>query len=170
MRVCWVALIITTFNSKAASRRPLIFIALMVSMCQIGMWINLVYTCCYSNLSTNHVGCPIVQPRASLILLNIYYFRLNIFKKGTFKRLFEKRAHCQKTLGGGGMRQRPPLPLLLRRVWINNSAGISSLMNKRILLPWQFQSYLNGGIYSSITNWALVKEESSFVSEAMRMS
>ena len=32
--------------------------------------------------------------------MNIYYFRFNIFKKGTFNGLFEKRAHCQKTLEG----------------------------------------------------------------------
>ena len=29
-------------------------------MCQKGMWLNLVYTCCYSSLSTNHVRCPIM--------------------------------------------------------------------------------------------------------------
>ena len=29
-------------------------------MCQMGMWLSLVYTCCFSSLSTNHVGCPIV--------------------------------------------------------------------------------------------------------------
>ena len=78
-------------------------------MCQMGMWLNLVYLCFYSSLSTKHVGFPImtlkfitrylsIRPRASLILLNIYYFRFKTFKKGTFKGLFEKRAHCQMPL------------------------------------------------------------------------
>ena len=81
-------------------------------MCQIGMWLNLVYMCFYSSLSTKHVGFPImtlnfttrnlsIRPTASLILLNIYYFRFNIFIKG----LFEKRVHSQKIWG----EQTPPL-------------------------------------------------------------
>ena len=28
--------------------------------CQMGMWLNLVYMCCYFYLSTNHVRCPIM--------------------------------------------------------------------------------------------------------------
>ena len=28
--------------------------------CQKSIWLNLVYMCCYSSLSTNHVGCPIM--------------------------------------------------------------------------------------------------------------
>ena len=76
-------------------------------MCQIGVWLNLVYMCCYSSLSTKHVGCPImtlnfttryssIRPRAPSIILNIYYFRFNIFKKGTFKGLFEKKGTLSK--------------------------------------------------------------------------
>ena len=67
-------------------------------MCQMGMWLNLVYVCFYFSLSIKHGGFPImtlklttrylsIQPRASLVLLNIYYFRFNIFKKGTFNQL-----------------------------------------------------------------------------------
>ena len=37
-----------------------------------------------------------VRPRASLILLNIYNFKFIILKKGIFKGLFEKRAHCPR--------------------------------------------------------------------------
>ena len=71
-----------------------------IVMRQMGMWLNLVYMCCYSSLSTKHVGCLImtlklttryssIWPRASLILLNIYYFSdLIFFKKSTFKGLF----------------------------------------------------------------------------------
>ena len=29
-------------------------------MCQMSIWLNLVYICCYSSLSTNHVGWPIM--------------------------------------------------------------------------------------------------------------
>ena len=36
------------------------------------------------------------------MLLNIYYFRFNIFQKGTFKGFFEKIAHYQKTFFGEG--------------------------------------------------------------------
>ena len=36
------------------------FKSVTMVMCQMGMWLNLVYTCCYSSLSTNHVGCPIM--------------------------------------------------------------------------------------------------------------
>ena len=106
------------FNSKTASRVPLIiFIALMVSPttnwrawpCQMGLWLNLVYMCCYSSFSTNHVGCPImtlnfttrsssIRPRASLILT---ISDLIFSKKTHLKDSLEKRAHCQKTLGGG---------------------------------------------------------------------
>ena len=49
------------FNSKTASRvRLIIFIALMVS--PTITWLNLVYMCCYSSLSINHVGHPIMNP------------------------------------------------------------------------------------------------------------
>ena len=82
--------------------------------------------CCYSTLWTNHIGCLIMtlnfiipwssfQSKASLILLNIYYSRFSVFKKGIFKEIFKKRAHCRKTFGG---RQTPPtLYPLLRRAW-----------------------------------------------------
>ena len=47
------------------------------------------------------------------MLLNIYYFRFNIFNKDTFKRPFEKkRAYYQKTLGGGA--NAPSAPLFRR--------------------------------------------------------
>ena len=47
---------------------------------------------------------------ASLILLNIYYFRLNIFKKGTFKGLFEKKSTLSGNFFWGEGRQTlPPL-------------------------------------------------------------
>ena len=36
------------------------FKSVTMVMCQMGMWLNLVHTCCYSSLSTNHVGCPIM--------------------------------------------------------------------------------------------------------------
>ena len=36
------------------------FKSVIMVMCQMGMWLNIVYTCCYSNLSTNHVGCCIM--------------------------------------------------------------------------------------------------------------
>ena len=39
---------------------------------------------------------------ASLTLMNIYYFRLNIFKKGTFKGLFEKKGTFSANFGGVG--------------------------------------------------------------------
>ena len=39
---------------------------------------------------------------ASLILLNIYSFRLNIFKKGTCKVLFEKKDTLSANFEGGG--------------------------------------------------------------------
>ena len=29
-------------------------------MCQMSIWLNLFYMCCYSSLSNNHVGCPIM--------------------------------------------------------------------------------------------------------------
>ena len=66
-----------------------------------------------------------IRPRASLILLNIYYFRFNIFQKGTFKGLFEKKSILSENVeGGGGRSPLPPapcplppapLPILLRR-------------------------------------------------------
>ena len=36
------------------------FKSVTLVMCPMGMWLNLVYTCCYFCLSTNHVGCPIM--------------------------------------------------------------------------------------------------------------
>ena len=44
------------------------------------------------------------------MLLNIYYFRFNIFKKGTFKGLFEKKGTLSDNFGDGGGRKTPPLP------------------------------------------------------------
>ena len=32
----------------------------IIVMCQICNWLHLVYKCCFSSLSTNHVGCPIM--------------------------------------------------------------------------------------------------------------
>ena len=97
------------------------FKSVTMVLCQMGMWLSLVYTCCYSSLSTNHVGCPImalnfsfryssIQSRASLTLLNIYYFRINIFKKGIFKRLFEKEGALSENFGGPGAPSAPPHP------------------------------------------------------------
>ena len=89
---------------------------------QMGMWFYLVYMCCYSNLSSNHAGCPImtlnftnrqssIRPRASLTLLNIYYFRFKIFIKGTFKRLFKKtKCTLSENFGGGGQVLHLPPP------------------------------------------------------------
>ena len=36
------------------------FKSVTIVICQMGMWLNIVYTCCYSSLSINHVGCPIM--------------------------------------------------------------------------------------------------------------
>ena len=36
------------------------FKSVTMVMCQMGMWVNLIYRCCYFSLSTNHVGCPIM--------------------------------------------------------------------------------------------------------------
>ena len=47
---------------------------------------------------------------ASLILLNIYYSRLNIFKKDTFKGLFEKKGTFSANFGDGGGQTRPLPP------------------------------------------------------------
>ena len=41
-----------------------------------------------------------IRPRASLMLLNIYYFRFNIFNKGTSKRLSEKKGTLSENFGG----------------------------------------------------------------------
>ena len=49
-----------------------------------------------------------IRPKASLILLNIYHFRFNIFKKGTFKGLFEKKGTLSDNFGGGGGGGVPP--------------------------------------------------------------
>ena len=48
--------------------------------------------------------------------------------------------------------------------------GISSLIKKRMPLPWEFLLYLHGGAYPSFLNCAWGKEESSFVSKNIRMS
>ena len=50
-----------------------------------------------------------VRPRPSLVLLNIYYFRLKIFKKGTFKELLEKKDTFSENLGVG-QTPSPPSP------------------------------------------------------------
>ena len=31
-----------------------------MAMCQMGVWLNLIYRCCYSTLSTSHAGCLIM--------------------------------------------------------------------------------------------------------------
>ena len=36
------------------------FKSVTMVMCQMGMLLDLIYTRCYSSLSTNHVGCPIM--------------------------------------------------------------------------------------------------------------
>ena len=36
------------------------FKSVTMAMCQMGMWLNLVYTYCYLSLSTNHIRCPIM--------------------------------------------------------------------------------------------------------------
>ena len=48
--------------------------------------------------------------------------------------------------------------------------GISFLIKRRMPTPWEFLSYLNRGAYPSILNCACRREESSFVSETIRMS
>ena len=45
------------------------------------------------------------------MLLNIYYFRFNIFDKGTFKRLFEKKGTLSEKFGEAGTPS-APLPSL----------------------------------------------------------
>ena len=80
----------TLFNTKAESRvPPIISITLMISP-----------TANWRAWSWQFVKWGYESISASLLVLNIYCFRLNIFKKGTFNGLFEKRTHCQKTLGG----------------------------------------------------------------------
>ena len=48
--------------------------------------------------------------------------------------------------------------------------GISSLIKMRIPPPWQFLSYLNGGLYPSTLSCICGKEESNFASKTIRMS
>ena len=94
------------FNGFAGSQLK----SVTMAMCQIGMCLNLGYICCYSSLSSNHVGCPImtlnftirslsIGRRASSILLNICYFKFDIFKKCTIKGFLKKKDTLQEKFG-----------------------------------------------------------------------
>ena len=74
------------------------FKSVTMVMCQMGMWLNLVATPvlaqpCWMSHHDIKLYNPLIahSTQGILLLLNIYYFRLNILKKSIFKGLFEKK-------------------------------------------------------------------------------
>ena len=103
-----------------------------------------------------HVRCPImtlnfkirqssIRPRASLILLNVYCFRLNIFRKDIFKRLFEKKDTLSENFGGvGADTLSSPLPPAFSRGPENKIMEIClpllRKINTKMLVHFSFQN------------------------------
>ena len=86
----------------------------------------------------------------------------NTFRKGSSQRFFKADSVISEM-------KSPKNKIFLQR-YGDIFAGISCFMKRRMLPSWQFLSYLNGETYSSILNRVCGKEESSFVSETIRMS
>ena len=105
-----------------------------------------------------------IRPRASLILLNIYYFRLNIFKRVIFKGVFEKRAHCQKLLGGGGRRPLcpPPSSLLPAPEGLASLKSFSSSINLRLFITVAIFFYLFTFYFFILYVFSLLKTDVYF--------